>query len=61
MNTDRLRIELRREQQDRIKDAFGISSLELNTREIEQRIAPTSMVLEVIKNFGQALQTAARG
>lgn len=69
MNADQLRIELTQEQQDQSTAALAseISSLELNARELEQRIAPaviqatlSSMVSEVIKNFGQALQSAAR-
>lgn len=37
-----IRIELTTDQQQQIKDAFGseISSLELSSRELEQRVAP---------------------
>ena len=39
---DSVRIELTTEQPQQIKDAFGseIAALELDTRELEQRIAP---------------------
>lgn len=42
MNTDRLRIELTKEQQDEIEEASGheIRALELNVEELEQRVAP---------------------
>ena len=42
MKTDRLRLELTKEQQDQIKEASGqgIRAVELNVQELEQRVAP---------------------
>jgi hypothetical protein len=42
MDTDRLRIELTKEQQDQIKDASGqeVNGIELDLRELEQRVVP---------------------
>lgn len=44
MNTDRLRIELTKEQQDQIKRASGkeFQAIELNVEELEQRVAPVA-------------------
>ena len=44
---DSVRIDLTNEQQQQIKDAFGaeISSLELDVRELEQRIAPSDLTI----------------
>lgn len=43
MNTDRLRIELTKEQQDQIKRASGkeFQAIELTVEELEQRVTPT--------------------
>ena len=63
--SDRIHIDLTTEQPDQIKQTTGqaVQGLELTVHELEQRVAPvlSSMVSEVIKNFGGALQTAARG
>ena len=42
MNTDRLRIELTKEQQEQIKAASGqeLQTIELSIEELEQRVAP---------------------
>ena len=42
MNTDRLRIELTKEQQDQLKAASGqeVQAVELSVEELEQRVAP---------------------
>jgi len=42
MNTDHLRIELTKEQQDQIKEATGqqVDAVELSVEELEQRVAP---------------------
>jgi len=42
MNTDHVRIELTKEQQDQIKEATGqqVDAVELSVEELEQRVAP---------------------
>ena len=44
MDTDRLRIELTKEQQDQIKEASGqaVHAVELNVESLEPRIAPAT-------------------
>ncbi|HKW48665.1 MAG TPA: hypothetical protein VJN70_14550 [Gemmatimonadaceae bacterium] len=50
---DSIRIDLTADQQQQIKDAFGgeLSSLELDMRELEQRIAPVDMAPLYIQKF----------
>ena len=65
-----IHIDLTALQRQQVSESPGgdVSSLDLETRELEQRISPSviqqtlsSAVSDVIKNIGQALNSAARG
>lgn len=51
MDTDRLRIELTKEQQDQLSAAFGkeLAAVELKIEQLEERVAPVSLSFGTIE------------